>query len=68
MYLLETRKQSQHQWRNFNLGPPAGSQKWAPNLHLALYGLKMAPFGPLFAWALSQLRALRVHSYATGQH
>ena len=27
-----------------NFGPPAGSKKWAPNLYLALYGLKMGPF------------------------
>ena len=27
-----------------NFGPPAGSKKWAPNLHLALYGLKMGHF------------------------
>ena len=29
-----------------NFWPPAGSKKWAPNLHLALYGLQnlMDPF------------------------
>ena len=31
-----------------NFGPPAGSKKWAPNLHLALYGLKMGPFWASF--------------------
>ena len=34
-----------------NFGPPTGSKKLAPNPHLALYGLKMGPFGPLFAFS-----------------
>ena len=44
MYFLETRKQSQHQWRNFKFRASAESKKRAPDLHLALYGLKMGPF------------------------
>ena len=34
-----------------NFGPPQDLKNRLPIPHLVLYGLKMGPFGPLFAWA-----------------
>ena len=65
MYLLETWKKVYASGVTSNFGPPAGSKKWAPNLHCHSMAWKWAPFGPLSAWVLPQLRA---RIYATGQH
>ena len=69
MYLLETQKQSQHQWQPTPISGPLLDLKNGPQISISRYMTwKWAPFGSLSAWVLPQRRALQARNYATGQH